>query len=377
MYDLVIKGGQVVDPSQGLDDVRDIGLTDGKVAKIEKEIPEGKIKQVLDAKGLIVTPGLIDLHTHVYEGTYFGVNADDNCLHRGVTTAVDAGCSGAYTFPAFRKHIINSSETNILVFLHLSGFGLVRRIGDFLDIRFSDITEAQKVIEANRDVICGIKTRMEKRHVGENGYEVLKRARELADRTELPIMFHIAYTTPPLPDILENAKPGDVITHSFTSLPGGILDNQDNVLPEVKEAAERGVIFDVGHGRGSFAFHVARKAIDQGFLPATISSDIHTLSIDGPVYDLVTTMSKWLYLGLDLTDIIAMTTCNPAQVIHREHQLGTLRPGANGDATLLKIRKEHKDLTDANFDTPETVTASEYFDPVGVIRRGEIIYFES
>lgn len=376
MYDLLIKGGRVIDPSQSLDAIRDIGILEHKVASLQDNIPAQQAKEVLEAEGLIVTPGLIDLHVHIYEEvSFYGINADENCLNRGVTTVADAGTSGALTFSRLREQIIETSKTNILAFLHLSSIGLRERYGELKNLDLADTEAAFQTIDANRDVICGIKVRMEPNQLGDQGDEVHRLVRELSERAGLPIMFHIGQTTPPLPKILEESKPGDIITHCFHGRQGGILDAENRILPEVWDAAQRGVIFDIGHGFGSFKFLVARTALEQGFYPTTISSDLHTLSINGPVFDLTTTMSKFLYLGIPLNKVIDMTTWKPAQVLGVSHKKGTLRPGAHADVTLLKLIEGPISLSDAYLEEPiETVTASEYLKPYGVVREGTVVF---
>jgi dihydroorotase len=379
MYDLLIKGGRVIDPAQRLDAERDLALSSGKIAALENDIPAAEAQKVLDARGLLVTPGLIDIHVHVYEGvSHFGINADATCLNKGVTTAVDTGSSGAGTFPGFRKYIIEVSRTRVLAYLNLSVLGMITECaGELQDLRYADTDAALEIIDSNRDVILGIKVRMEPDFIGENGYEVLKLARATSEAAGLPIMFHIGNTHPPLPDILKETRSGDVITHCFHSRPGGILDDEMRLLPEVVGAVRRGVNFDIGHGRGSFSFEVARRALAQDFPPGTISSDLHAHNVMGPVYDLATTMSKFLYLGLSLNDVIEMSSTRPASVIRMADQLGTLRPGALADVTLLELREEPVELTDAGWDVPvETVTAEQLLVPVGAVRGGELVFFD-
>jgi len=376
LYDLVIQGGRVIDPSQALDAIQDVGIKDGKIASLAKNIPDEQAKECLNATGLIVTPGLIDLHVHVYEGvSFFGVNADAACLHRGVTTVVDAGSSGAYTFAGLKKHIIEASRTHILAFLHLSGYGLLTRYGELTDLKHADLEAAFQVISDNRDVLCGIKVRMEDVDVGDNGLQVLQLARELSNSTRLPVTYHIGNTSPDLSVILASAQPGDIITHCYHPLPGGILDAGGKVLPEVIAAAERGVHFDVGHGVSSFSFQVARKAMDQGLLAGTISSDLHIKNIDGPVYDLTTTMSKFLYLGLTINEVIEMTTWKPAQLLRLHDQRGALQSGYCADLTLLKLCHEPIPLTGGSVNAVlETITAEQYLTAYGVIRAGQVIF---
>jgi len=378
MYDLLIRRGRVIDPGQNLDAECDVAIIGGRVAAIAPAIHESEARRVVDARGLIVTPGLIDVHVHIYEGvSHYGINADTTCLRKGVTTVVDAGSSGAQTFPGLRKYIIDVSQTRILAYLNLSVMGMLSECaGELEDLRYADTQAALRTIEANRDVLLGIKVRMEPAMLGQNGYEVLKLARETSDAARLPLMIHIGDTFPPLPEILAETRAGDVVTHCFHDRPGGILDDDGRVLPSVQAAAERGVFFDVGHGRGSFAFQVARRALAQELLPGTISSDLHVYNVNGPVFDLATTMTKFLYLGLPLNKVIELATVNPARSVRRENEIGALRPGACGDVTLIELRPGPISLTDASERGRETVTADQALIPAGVVRAGRVIFFE-
>jgi len=377
MYDLLIAGGRVIDPSQELDDVRDIAIADGKISALEKAIPPSEGRRVLDARGRIVTPGLIDIHVHVYEGvSHYGVNADTNCLHKGVTTAVDAGSAGANTFPGLRQYVIDVSQTRILAYLNLSMIGMLTECppGELEELRYADTRAALQTIESNRDVLLGIKMRLEKDMVGENGYEVLKRGREVSDAAGLPIMVHFGNSVPPLREILSEMRAGDVLTHCFHDRPDGVLAD-GKVRPEVRAAAGRGVLFDLGHGRGSFSFEVARQALAQDFPPGTISSDVHAHNVHGPVFDLVKTMSKFLHLGMSLPEIVKKTTLEPARSIRMEDQLGSLRPGALGDVTILELVDGPVSLTDASKSRErETVIADQALIPSGVVKGGEVVF---
>lgn len=376
MVDILIKGGRVIDPAQGLDGSYDVAIRRGRVAAVGENLAESEAENVVRAEGLVVAPGLIDAHVHIYEGvSHYGVHADTTCLHKGVTTVVDAGSSGAQTFPGLRKYIIDVSQTRILAYLNLSAMGMLSEVaGELEDIRFADTAAALKMLEANRDVLLGIKVRMEPAMVGANGYEVLRLARETSDAAGLPLMIHIGDTFPPLPELLAEARAGDVVTHCFHDRPGGILDENGRILPCVREAAERGVIFDVGHGRGSFSFEVARQALAQEFLPGIISSDLHHHNLHGPVFDLVTTMSKFLHIGLTLPQVIEMTTAAPARSVRRGDEIGTLKVGACADVTVLQVEAGAWQLTDASDRGRVTVTADRRLNAVGVIRNGVMVY---
>ncbi|MBL8055278.1 MAG: amidohydrolase/deacetylase family metallohydrolase [Anaerolineales bacterium] len=379
MTELLIRGGHVIDPAQGLDGVRDVAVRGGRIAAVGLDLPADGAAQVLDARGLLVTPGLIDIHTHIYEGvSHYGINPDATCLATGATTVVDAGSSGAQTFPGLRKYIIEVSQTRVLAYLNLSAMGMLSELaGELEDIRYADTRAALKTLEANRDVLLGIKVRMEPGMCGANGYQVLKLARETSDAAGLPLMIHIGDTFPPLPEILAETRAGDVVTHCYHDRPGGILDEAGRVLPAVRAAAARGVFFDVGHGRGSFAFQVARQALAQDFPPGTISTDLHIHNLHGPVFDLATTMSKFLHLGLTLPQVVDLTTRHPARSIRLENEIGTLRPGACADVTLLRLQEGPVQLTDAADKGRETVTAERALVPAGVVRAGRLIFFRN
>jgi dihydroorotase len=376
LYDILIRRGRVIDPAQGIDAELDVALAGGRVAAVAAAIPEAEAARVIDARGLLVTPGLIDVHVHIYEGvSHYGVHADTTCLGRGVTTVVDAGSSGAQTFPGLRKYIIEVSQTRILAYLNLSVLGmLTERAGELEDLRFADTQAALRTLEANRDVLLGIKVRMEPAMVGDNARVVLRLARETSDAAGLPLMIHIGDTAPPLPVILAETRAGDVVTHCYHDRLGGILDGDGRLLPSVRAAAERGVNFDVGHGRGSFSYRVARQALAQGLPPGTISSDLHIHNLHGPVFDLATTMSKFLHLGLSLADVIEKTTAAPAHSVRREAEIGTLRPGACADVTLLEMREGPVELTDAGERQRTTEVAERALLPAGVIRGGKVIF---
>ncbi len=370
-YDLLIKGGTVVDPSQGLSAARDVAFSGGRVAAIGQSIPESEASEVLDASGLIVTPGLIDLHVHVFWGaSHYGVEPDISNVSKGVTTAVDAGSSGARTFPAFRKYVLERADTRLYTLLNISSMGMISpKVGELVHIEWADVEDAVRVGSANRDRIVGIKVRLSNNISANNDEEALKRAIEAAESIGGFVMAHIVNSTTPVERLLPSFRPGDVVTHSFHGHPGGILDNAGRVKDAYQEAQRRGVIFDIGHGAGGFSFAVMEKALSQGFLPNNISSDTHVYNIQGPVFDQVTTLSKFLHLGMSLEEVIALSTSVTAKAIGKADSIGTLRVGAEGDATLMRLEQGRFTLTDS---TRVSVEARQRLTHIHTVRGGRL-----
>jgi len=350
-YDLVLRGGRIIDPSQKLDEVIDIGFSAGKVSRIGPGLKADVGTAVRDLSGYIVTPGLIDLHTHVYwGGTSLGIDAEEFCRKSGVTTAVDTGSAGPGNFAGFRKHVIERSAVRILAYLHVSFAGIYAfsqrvMVGESEEIRLLAPLDAVEVANANRDVIVGIKVRVGAHASGRSGTVPLDIALQVADEVGIPLMAHIDHPPPSYEEVLDRLRPGDVLTHAFRPFPNVPVDPQGKVKEAVLKARARGVRFDIGHGKGSFAFKTARGMLANGFYPDTISSDVHALCINGPAFDQVTTLSKFLCMGMPLIDVIAATTVNAAVALKRP-ELGSLKPGSVGDATILSIQKGEFDYVD-------------------------------
>jgi dihydroorotase len=348
--DLILRGGRVIDPSQGLDGIRDVGFRNGKVAAIDRSL-DASGAAVRDVTGLIVSPGLIDLHTHVYwGGSSLGIDAEDFCRTSGVTTAVDTGSAGPGNFKGFRKHVIERSEVRILAYLHVShagiyGFSNRVMVGESQDMRLMDPITAAEVADANRDVIVGIKVRVGAHASGDQGIHPLDIALQVADEIGMPLMAHIDEPPPTYEDVINKLRPGDVLTHAFRPFPNAPCTAQGTVKSAVVAARKRGVLFDIGHGMGSFSFKTARAMLANDFPPDTISSDVHALCINGPAFDQVTTMSKFLCLGMSLPDVIRASTENAAFALKRP-ELGSLKPGSAGDATILSIDEGRFDYVD-------------------------------
>jgi dihydroorotase len=350
-YNLILRGGRVIDPSQKLDAVTDIAFSAGKVARIGPELKGNANTDIRDVSGAIVAPGLIDLHTHVYwGGTSLGIDAEDFCRRSGVTTAVDTGSAGPGNFAGFRKHVIERSQVRILAYLHVSFAGIYAfsprvMVGESEEIRLMAPIDAAEVANANRDIIVGIKVRVGARASGRSGTVPLDIALQVADETGLPVMAHIDDPPPTYEEVIARLRPGDVLTHAFRPYPNAPVTAQGTVKQAVIDARCRGVLFDIGHGKGSFAFKTARAMLANGFLPDTISSDVHKLCINGPAFDQVTTMSKFLCLGMPLADVIAASTVNAAFALKRP-ELGSLKPGSAGDATILSVKDGRFDYID-------------------------------
>ena len=350
-YDLILKGGRVIDPSQKLDRIADVAFAGGKVAAVGADLAPGPGTEVRSVKGYIVSPGLIDLHTHVYwGGTSLGIDAEEFCRMSGVTTAIDTGSAGPGNFAGFRKHVIEPSQVRILAYLHVSfagiyGFSKTVMVGESQDMRLMAPREAAEVADANRDVIIGIKVRVGAHASGEQGAAPLNIALQVAEEVGMPVMCHIDNPPPSYEEVLGMLRPGDVLTHAFRPFPNSPVTAQGKVKAAVLEARARGVQFDIGHGKGSFAFKTARAMIANGFYPDTISSDVHALCIEGPAYDQVTTMSKFLCIGVPLGDVIAQSTVNAAHALKRP-ELGSLKPGSVGDATILTVKEGQFEYVD-------------------------------
>jgi len=350
-YDLILKGGHVVDPSQNIDAVMDVAFAGGKVAAVGSNLKAEAGIATRNLAGKFVTPGLIDLHTHVYwGGTSLGIDAEDFCRLSGVTTAIDTGSAGPGNFAGFRKHVIEPSQVRILAYLHISfagifGFSKTIMVGESENIRLMAPREAAEVADANRDVIVGIKVRVGRHSSGDQGAAPLQMALQVANEVGMPLMAHIDHPPPSYEEVVEMLRPGDVLTHAFRPFPNAPCNAQGTIKPVVLEARKRGVLFDIGHGMGSFSFKTARAMLANGFYPDTISSDVHALCIDGPAFDQVTTMSKFLCLGVPFTEVIKQTTHNAAFALKRP-QLGSLKPGSVGDASILSIKDGKFDYVD-------------------------------
>jgi dihydroorotase len=334
-FDLLVRGGEIVDPGSGLSGRLDIGVRDGKVAAVEPGIDASRTVQTVDAAGLYVTPGFVDLHTHVYWGsTYWGIEPDPVAARSGVTTWLDVGSSGGYSFPGFRRHVVEASKSRVFALLNLSSIGLIGSTWEFANLDYCDVDLARTIVDANRDVILGIKARIDSATTRGTGIRPLELARELADAVELPLMVHIGIGPPSIQEVINCLRPGDIVTHCFTGHNMRLLDDSGKIHSRILELRDQGLVLDIGHGTGSFSFETARKMLDQGILPDVISTDIHQLAIQGPMFDMPTTLSKFLALGLSLEQVIERATSKAAKAM-RKPELGSLRVGSPADIALM------------------------------------------
>ena len=346
-YDIVVKNGELRDPATQLHRKGDLGILDGKIAAIADDIPVTQGLDVIEARGLYVTPGLVDLHTHCFHGgTGLGVEADPIAAKSGATTWVDAGSFGWDTTEGFRRFVVRPQQARIFAFVYLYPSSRDPSV-DPVDYVRKQKRRTGETAVANRDIILGVKFQVGANMNGRFSYDFLKIARELCDEFHLPLMAHISFAPPETDAVMELMRPGDAVTHIYNHHTLGILDAAGKVKGSVVEARARGVWMDVGHGLGSFNFETARKALDAGFLPDSISTDIYNLNIHGPVYDLPTTMTKMLYLGMSFEDIVLRTTANPARYINRIPMLGTLQAGAPADVALLAVEEGSFQLVDS------------------------------
>ena len=348
-FDLLVKGGEVLDPSQNLRARRDIGIRWGVIEAVEPDIPADRALKVLNVGGKLVTPGLVDLHAHVYPyGSAIGIPADELLTFQATTTMVSAGDAGANNFAAFRRFVVGQTRTRLYAFVHIANMGLTPfPVTELYNIDYAVVDACAKTVAENSDIAIGVKVRMSENIIAKNGIEPLRRSIEAATKAGggARVMCHIGGVETPklMSDILDMLRPGDILTHAYSGLPNdaGAFTNivQDGrLLPAARAAKQRGVVFDVGHGGGSFDYTVAETAIAAGATPDTISSDVHVVSGNTPGMPYLTwVMSKFLNMGFSLEQVVAMATTNPARIINRLPKLGTLQVGAPGDVSVLEL----------------------------------------
>lgn len=339
-YDLLITGGQVLDPGAGLSGDLDVAVVGNRIAAVAPGLDPKDARRTIDVDGAFVLPGMIDLHVHSYWGcTYWGMEMDPVSIRTGVTTAVDAGSAGGYNWPGFRRYVAQTSKVKSLAFLNISSIGLTAQVNELMDLYYADEELAVSVAEQNRDLIVGLKVRLNPNISGKHGLEALERTVAAAARLQLPIMLHVARQPPPLGEILARLRAGDIITHCCTARNNRMLTDKMQVREDVLHAREQGVLFDVGHGQGSFSYEVTDHLLSQGFLPDTISSDLHAHNVDGPVYDLPTTISKFLNMGVSMPELVKSVTSRAAAALGRTGESGTLRPGTVADIAVLRLER--------------------------------------
>jgi dihydroorotase len=374
----LLKNGRLIDAAGGRDGQFDIRVRDGKVDAIGENL-DSDGATVIDVKGRIVTPGLIDVHLHLMKGLgAFGVDPDIFGVGSGVTTVVDAGSAGHTMLNVFRNYVTDNAKTRVLNYINLSTLGGVAGPGFSIlaDPRLIDEAKIVQAVEANRDIIVGIKIMATGGALGAQGLKPLERARKLGDELRIPLLVHIgeSWTKDSEPvavrDVLKYLRAGDIVTHMFTVHPGGLLDGNGKLWPQVCDAKESGILMDVGHGLHNLNFDVARKVLDQGLHPDGVSTDGHRGNRAGPVYDLPTTMAKLMALGFSLKQVIEMATANAARLLGKPNELGTLRVGAAADISVLKIEDREWSAVDSQ---KGTIPAHQTIAPVYAIR-GDSIY---
>jgi dihydroorotase len=334
-FDLLIKGGQTIDEAAGLTGRNDVAVSRGRIAAVEADIPAEQAFRTIDASGLYVTPGLIDLHTHVYHGaTFWGVDPDIIGSRSGVTTFIDVGSAGGLTLEGLRRFIIEPAQVRISAY----DFELA-------NLNYCDVHLCEIVANLNRDMLHGIKVRMGATTCGDNGIEPLKRAIAAAERCDYPVMVHIAVPPPTVEEILVLLRPGDIITHCFTGNGMKLVDDEGTPLALAREAIDRGIILDIGHGAGSFSFRSSEAMLAHGIKPHAISSDVHQISMCGPMFDMPTCISKFLALGMGLPEAIGMATSGPAGILGITDR-GTLKPGSLADIALFSLAQGEFPLYD-------------------------------
>jgi len=390
---LLVTGGRLADPEAGTLRPGELAVRDGRIAATGAPgelsgmlAPDG---EVLDATGLLVTPGLIDLHTHVYPGrTALGIDPDAAGVRSGVTTVADAGSCGSDGWAHFARTVPPAARTRVLNWLNVSRHGLTRGTSELAGGEADIDADAAVRLLAAEPAVRGVKVRMSRSVLGDSGLAPLRTAKAVAAEAarrlgrRVPVMVHVGNAPPELPDVLGLLGDGDVVTHAFHGKPGGLFAAADEpaagastapapgrLRPQVREALERGVRFDVGHGSASFAFEVAERALAEGVRPHTISTDLHCRNIDGPVHSLTATLGKLLALGMPLTEVLACATVRAAEVLGTAPALGTLRTGARADLSLLRLRDQRVRLTDSG--SPAAVReAGRLIEPHSVVLDG-------
>lgn len=351
-YELIIKGGRLIDPRNQIDEIMDVAVDDGVIQKVAKDISTTEGKTIVDAQGLIVTPGLIDIHTHVFVGEkentfasgFSSVSPDDFTLKAGITTVVDAGTSGWRSFPKFKEEVIDRSKTRVLVFLNITGAGMIGS-PDEENLEDMDVAMTVKAIREYPKIIVGTKIG----HYRGDQWTPFDRAVAAGTEAGVPMLLECHLPQLPLDEILSKMRPGDIFTHTFGLVNdrSTLLNNDGKIQPYILQAREKGVYFDVGHGGGSFHYSLAVPALEQGFYPDSFGTDLHRFSMNAGMKDMLNIMSKFLNMGMPLEDVISKASWSPAQMIKRE-ELGHLSEGAVADIAILRIRDGQFGYVDAS-----------------------------
>ena len=345
-YDLVITGGEVWDPGRGFRQRASVGISGDRIVAIESTINPSSARESIDASGLLLVPGLVDLHTHIHMPAGWAIDADALAARSGVTTWVDAGTFAAPEVPGFRKFTVAPARARIYGYVYLYPMSRNPDMDPIKLVRGA-MRATGEAAAKNKDIILGVKFQAGSNMNGKWSLEFLKIARELCDKYQLPMMLHISSAPPDTDQVMALMRKGDVVTHCYTGHTLGILDSNGKVRTSVREARARGVLFDVGHGAGSFNFPAARKALDDGFLADTISTDVYAVNINGPVFDMPTTMSKLLHLGMSLEDVLVRSTSNPAKVVDRLPGMGTLAVDGPADIAVIAVEEGSHPLVDS------------------------------
>lgn len=382
MYDLLIRGGRVIDPSQGLNDQLDVAVGQGVIQNVAPELPVSEATQVINVSGKIVIPGIVDIHTHTADGiTRSSANPDLVGVYSGVTTLVEAGSCGSCTFQGMARYVVPAAKTEVLCFLNIARTGLAY-LPEVRDMEDIDLEDTVRTVQSSNGLIRGIKLRAMGPGVRTLGFEMARLAKEAARRSGVRLMVHIGDWSDPKAtyrspentnsmtrDVLNYLDPGDIVTHLFTSYPNGILNANGKVIPEVKDAKYRGVYLDTAHGRYNFSFEAAHRVLDQGVVPDGISTDITAPGRLKPVYSMTEMMTRFLALGFTLEQVVSMTTINPAKALGLSDRLGSLAKGHQADVSVLELHQGKWTVYDV---MGSRLMATQALTPVLTVKRGEV-----